>query len=119
MTRRSCALGCGLWVLVMTVPALAFLLAAQRELNWSRGPGGLVQDRVFYIDEPQAGGLGYLSSRVVRDETAAGGPLCLKTRVVYLLWRDVEGGDQNVDYCQCYTRDTEMFQLTAATCPGE
>jgi hypothetical protein len=119
MTARSCALGCGLWLLVMAVPALAFWLAVQRELSWTRGPGGLVQDRLFYIDEPRAGGLGYLAARVIQDQTATGGPLCVRTRVTYWLWRDVEGGDQNADFCQCYTRAAAAFQLTAAACPGE
>lgn len=120
MTPRSCALGCGLWLAVMAVPILACLLATQNELAWSRGPGGLVQDRVFVINEPGAAGLGYLAARVVSDATAEAGVLCLRTTVVYLLWRNAEGGDQNVAYCQCYTRGADgVFALAADSCPGD
>lgn len=119
MTARSCALGCGLWLLVMAGPALAFWLATQRELAWTRGPGGLVLDRVFYLNEPDAGGLGYQAARLVQDQTAAGGPVCVRTHVAYLLWRNTGGGSQDADYCQCYTRAAEAYQLTAAACPGE
>lgn len=120
MTPRSCALGCGLWLAVMAVPFLAFVLAARNEFAWSRGPGDLVQDRLFVINEPGAAGLGYLAARPVSDATAEGGPLCLRTTVVYFLWRNAEGGDPNVVYCQCYTRAVDgAFELAANSCPGD
>lgn len=117
MTPRSCALGCGLWLLVMAVPALAFWLALQRELSWTRGPGGLVQDRIFYVDEPAAAGLGYLAARLT--PAAAGGQVCVRTRVLYLLWRNTEGVEQNTAYCQCYTRAAAAYEPAAETCPGD
>lgn len=120
MTPLGCALGCGAWLAVMAVPLLAFVLATQNELTWSRGPAGLVQDKVFVINEPGASGLGYQAARLVGGEAAAGGPICLRTTVVYLLWRNDEGGDPNVSYCQCYTRAADgALVLAAAACPGD
>jgi hypothetical protein len=120
MTPRSCALGCGLWLVVMALPVLALWLATQRELSWSRGPGGLVQDRVFLVDEPDAAGLGYLTARVARDDTATGGPVCVRTQVAYLLWRNLAAEDPSAVFCQCYTQaGNGTLELAATTCPGE
>ncbi|MBP7693489.1 MAG: hypothetical protein KA764_16320 [Anaerolineales bacterium] len=116
MSRRGCVLGCGAWLLLMALPLLALWLAVQREVVWTRGPAGLEQDRVFYLDEPQAGGLGYLAARVVRD---AAGQVCVQTRVTYWLWRSAEAGDPAAAYCQCYTRAAGGLELSADPCPGE
>jgi len=102
MTPASCALGCGLWLIIMLIPAVAFTFAAQGELKWTRGPNDLVEDRLFLVNEARASGLGYFSSRVTRDESGAGGPVCVQTSVAYWLWRNEEGSDQNTRYCQCY-----------------
>ncbi len=117
VTARGCALGCGLWLLLLLLPALAFWLYAQREIVWARGPGGLVQDKVFYVDQPDAAGLGYLSARLAA-EPAAAGPVCVRTRVVYWLWRTAETASPAADYCQCYTQAADVWELSAATCPG-
>jgi hypothetical protein len=103
MTPRSCALGCLIWLAVMAVPALIFYLALQGELDWRRGPGNLEEDRLFVINEPGASGLGYLASRLADD--AASDAVCVRTTVTYLLWRNDEGGEQNVSYCACYARN--------------
>ena len=119
MTPRSCALGCGLWLALMALPALVFWLAVQREISWTRGPAGLEQDKLFLVDEPQAAGLGYAAARVLSAETPAGDQVCVRTRVVYWLWRNAEGGDPAAAYCQCYTRAAGALELSALTCPGE
>lgn len=119
MTPRSCALGCGLWLALMAVPALVLWLGVQREIVWARGPGGLEQDRLFLVSEDQAAGLGYLAARVVRDEGSAGGPVCVRTSVAYWLWRNDAGGQANALYCQCYTPAPSGWALNASTCPGE
>lgn len=119
MSWRACGLGCGAWLLLLALPLLALWLAVRREVAWTRGPAGLEQDRVFYLAEPAAGGLGYLAARVVRDDPAAGGPLCVRTRVTYWLWRSAEAGDPNTEYCQCYTRAAGGLELAADPCPGE
>lgn len=119
MTRTGCALGCAAWLAVMLVPALAFVLATQNEIGWTRGPDGLDQDKLFLINEPDAGGLGYLAARTLPAEAAAG-QVCVRTRVVYWLWRTRETGDQSARYCQCYTRAADgALTLAASSCPGE
>jgi hypothetical protein len=118
LSRRGCALGCGLWLVIMALPVLAFVLATQNEIGWARGPGDLVQDKVFLVNEPQAGGLGFLSARVMADTGAADGEVCVRTTVAYLLWRNAEGGDPNVAFCQCYTRTADgLYQLDRSICP--
>lgn len=117
MTRTGCALGCLAWIGVMSLPVLAFILATQGELAWRRGPNNLVEDRLFLINEPEAAGLGYASARVNRDDTATAGPLCVQTRVVYLLWRNAEGQDQNTAFCECYTRSADgEYEYNGVTC---
>jgi hypothetical protein len=119
MTPASCALGCGLWLIVMALPAAAFLFAVQGELKWARGPADLVEDRLFLVNEARASGLGYVASRVTRDDSGAGGPLCVQTQVAYWLWRNEEADDPNVRYCQCYTRRSDgQYQLNGDACPG-
>jgi hypothetical protein len=113
MTPRSCALGCGLWLLVMLLPLAGLFLAVNGELAWRRGPENLEVDRLFLINEPNANGLGYEAARL----TGADG-LCLQTSVSYFLWRNAEGGNPNAMYSQRYQR-TPLGQLepTDTACP--
>jgi hypothetical protein len=118
MTPRSCALGCGLWLVIMSLPALAFLLATQGELAWRRGPNNLEEDRLFLINEPAAGGLGYLAAR--RAASPDDDLFCVRTTVSYFLWRNDAGEDPNTRFCQCYTRpSTGAYELSDRACPGE
>ncbi len=105
MTRRGCALGCLIWLVVMALPLVAFVFATQGELAWRRGPDSLIEDRLWLVDEPGMGGLAYLAARVTRDERPADGPLCVRTRVTFMLWRNLEGGDLDADFCACYAPD--------------
>ena len=120
MTPRSCALGCLIWLVVMGLPVLAFMLATWGELAWRRGLNDFEEDRVFLVSEPNAGGLGYLSARIILDQSPADGPLCVRTRVVYLLWRNDENINPNVNYCKCYLRgQAGQFELSDIACAGE
>ncbi|MGQ0601513.1 MAG: hypothetical protein ACT4QE_07435 [Anaerolineales bacterium] len=112
MTRRSCALGCGAWLLVMGLPLCAFILATQGELVWRRGPGNGEVDRVFLVNEPDASGLGYEAARL----TGPAGTVCARTTVRYFLWRNDEGVDQNADYCQCYTTNARGALQASGAC---
>jgi len=113
MTPRSCALGCGLWLLVMVLPLVGFFLAVNGELAWRRGPGNLEVDRLFLINEPNASGLGYEAARLTSGET-----FCLRTNVLYFLWRNEEGGNPNAAYGQLYQRNASgQLELTGETCP--
>ena len=108
MTRRGCALGCGLWLVVMSLPLCAFLLATQNELAWRRG---LEVDRVFLVNEPGANGFGYEATRL-----SGGGSLCARTTVRYFLWRNDEGVSQDADYCQCYSLDATGAPQVIGAC---
>lgn len=113
MTPRSCALGCGLWLVVMMLPLLAFFLAVNGELAWRRGPSNLEVDRLFLINEPGVSGLGYEAARLVGIEAP-----CLQTSVSYFLWRNDEGGNQNAAYGQRYQRNaTGQLEPTGEACP--
>jgi hypothetical protein len=102
MTRRGCLLGCLVWLVVMTLPLIALLLAVRGELAWRRGD--FVEDRVWLVrtdDLPgeEAAGLAYASTRLLPDPNAPAGRVCVRTRVTFLLWR---GASESFDYCECY-----------------
>lgn len=99
MTRRGIAVGCLIWLVVMSLPALALYLVANNEIAWRRGPNNLEVDKVFLINEPGYSGLGLESARV--SQTGPEG-VCVTTSMSYWLWRNAEGSDQNTSYCQCY-----------------
>ncbi len=99
MSGRGITLGCLIWLIVMSVPALALYLVANNEIAWRRGPLNLEVDKLFLINEPAYSGLGFESARP--SSTQADGA-CITTSVSYLLWRNAEGTDQNTSYCQCF-----------------
>ena len=91
-----------LWLGVMLTPCFAITLAAKGELEWKRGEGNL--DRVWLIQEKNQRGLGYYTERVVSDERASGGAVCVRSSARFLLW---EGATDNLnaEFCACYTAD--------------
>jgi len=92
-----------LWLTVMLTPCLAITLAIRGELEWRRGDYD--SDRVWLIQERRQRGLGYQSERVVSDERASGGPLCVRYSVRYFLWEGkIEAGANN-DFLECYETD--------------
>ncbi len=114
LTRRGCVLGCAAWLAVMALPIGLFWFAIQGEARWQRGPGGLEVDRLFVVNEPNAAGLGYEAARLT---ASAGADVCVRTRVVYWLWRNVERADPNAEYSQCYAADAAGgYTLAGAVC---
>lgn len=99
MTRSGIALGCLLWLIVMSLPMLALFLYANNEIAWRRGPQGLEVDKLFLINEPAYAGLGFETARVQGGD---GSSLCVATSVTYVFWRNDSGLDQNTAFCQCY-----------------
>src|ERR1700674_2353317 len=103
MTRRSWLLGLGIWLVIVTVPVCVVLFAIRGEVSWQRGP--FVEDRLWLVNlngvagEESASGLAYSSTRLVDSPAAAGGRLCARTHVIFLLWR---GHSEPADYCECY-----------------
>ena len=103
MTWRGCLLASGLWLIVMTVPFCALVLAVREEVAWRRGD--FVEDRLWIVrgqagpGEATASGLGYSAARVISDRRAENGSVCVRTRVYFLLWR---GESERVEFCECY-----------------
>ena len=104
MSRAGCVAAVLVWLGVMTIPFLALLLAVKGELTWRRGD--FVEDRLWLVNAESgighggANGIGYSSARVLSDHTAADGPVCVRTRVYFFLWK---GQSENVTFCDCYT----------------
>jgi len=99
LRRLAYSCGCLLWLGLLCLPLFVFVLAVQGEMNWQRGE--FASDRVWLIREVDQRGVGYSSARVIsNEEPAAGGPICVRTRVIFLLWR---GSAEPVAYCECYT----------------
>jgi hypothetical protein len=81
-----------IWLLVMSFPFVAFLLATQGELQL--GSSARNHLRLFLIQEEEADGLGLEWTR-----PSPQAPSCSRTTVSFFLW---EGEGNNVSYCQCY-----------------
>lgn len=97
-------LGCGLaavgWLAAMSLPCLIIGLAMAGELGWRRGPYN--SDRLWLIQQVDERGLGYSAERILSDRRAEGGPVCVRTRVRFFMWR---GQGDPADYCECYAPD--------------
>jgi hypothetical protein len=104
MSRAGCAAAVLVWLCVMTIPFLALWLAVKGELTWRRGE--FVEDRLWLVNAESgighggASGIGYSSTRALSGQTAADSPVCVRTRVYFLLWK---GKSENVTFCDCYT----------------
>jgi hypothetical protein len=103
MSRTGCVLSVLVWLCVMTVPFLALRLAMRGELAWRRGD--FAEDRLWLVNaetglgQGRASGIGYSATRVVSDQRAADGPVCVRTNVYFLLWK---GQGDNATFCECY-----------------
>ena len=90
------------WLFAITLPCLVFALAVRGELSWDRGEHD--RDRIWLIQEKKQKGVGYQAERMISDQSAPNGSICVHYSVRYFLW---EGSlsDQNSDYCECHTAD--------------
>ncbi len=100
-----------LWLLIMALPCFAFALAARGELGWQRGEYN--SDRVWLIQERDQKGLGYQVERIVSDQRASGGPVCVRNTAYFWLWEGA-AEDTNIDYCECLAADGTVTDLA---CP--
>lgn len=75
------------WLVVMSLPILAFSLAEKEDLRFGEGI------RLFLLHEKDAGGVGVEWKRPLRQQ-----PGCTRTTVTYLMW---EGQSENTAFCQC------------------
>lgn len=97
------------WLGVMCLPLSVFVLAVRGEMDWKRGE--FVEDRLWLIQEIEAHGLGYSSARVISNQEPVDGPVCVRTRVRFFMWKGTAGA---ADYCECYAAGTHA---PAGKCP--
>ncbi len=75
------------WLVVMSLPIIAFSLAEKGELRFGENV------RLFLLHEVDVGGVGVEWKRPLRQQ-----PSCTRTTVTYLMW---EGRSENTTYCLC------------------
>jgi hypothetical protein len=80
------------WLCVMSLPALAFILAIQGQIQMGNDVRHHL--RIFMLQDPDVQGIGIEWTRPLRRQ-----PTCSRTTVNYLLW---EGEGEDVAFCQCY-----------------
>lgn len=94
------------WLVVMLLPAFAFLLAARGQLQWGSNPQSQV--RFFMVQQSDAEGVGVEWSRPIRQLDN-----CARTSVRYLLW---EGEGESVTICRCYSSSGAVIAADEAAC---
>lgn len=82
------------FLVVMSLPIFAFVLAARGELMVGSEQGSYI--RLFMVNEDQAAGIG-----IQRVRKSAVSDDCLQGSVRYLLWEDQSQG-LGADYCTCF-----------------
>ena len=118
MTRRGCLLGVLAWLLLMTLPLFALVLAMRGEVGWRRG--AFVEDRVWLVhldNEPggeRASGLAYSATRLAARPAAGPHAICARTRVYFFLWR---GASEPADYCECFRLAPGGSYEALGSCP--
>lgn len=121
--RLGCWLLIVIWFLILLTPCGLFYLAANGEirLDHSQIPEPHAHPRLLIslISESQDRGLRIESSTIkaVGDDSQ----LCVETAVTFLLWQS-SGGNQNVQFCDCYrpAEADSAWQLDStkgAACP--
>ena len=87
-----------LWLLLMSLPVLAIVLAVRGEVKIGDDQESNI--RLFMVTEDEAKGIGF--QRVKKANAEREG--CYQTSIRYLLWEGQDSG-LNVSYCTC--RDPE------------
>lgn len=106
--RFGCSLLIAVWFVILLTPCGLFYLAANGEirLDHSQVPDPHAHPRLLIslIGESDDRGLRIEHSTIQAaiNETA----LCVDTSVTFLLWES-SGGNQNVQFCDCYLRSDE------------
>ncbi len=87
-----------IWVILMSLPIIAFVLATRGELGV--GDAGESGFRLFLLNDPDLQGIGIERRRQLDREDN-----CLESTLNYILW---EGENDNLDitFCQCFDEDT-------------
>lgn len=90
--RLGCLLFIMVWVVGISLPFVAFALAAKGEIRLGGAERAI---RIFVVRGEENEGVG-----VARQRPLPRNPSCYKTNVTYLMWR---GQGENATYCSCHT----------------
>lgn len=105
-----------LWILLVSFPVVAFLLATQGQIEIGDASGGI---RLFLLQDADNRGLGFQWTRSY-DNPNPGSQIsadCARTTLRYFLW-DGDASGQNLDYCQCTDPQTgQSLPVDACTLP--
>jgi hypothetical protein len=96
-----------LWLFLLSLPALAFILAAQGQIQI--GNEGNNHLRIFLLQERSAEGVGFELVRPISVDLP-----CSQTTIRYLMW---EGEPENVTFCHCLDLQTgSALPATSGRC---
>ena len=103
------------WLILVTAPLVAFILAARGQIQVGEGPRRYV--RIFLVQEEDAKGVGLEWVRPVSGQPAAGQPACSTGSLTYFTW---EGEGQDGYFCQCYDpASDEVTSVTQQACQSQ
>ena len=97
-----------LWLLVISLPLIAVILATQGEIQLGSQQSGQYV-RLFLIQESEQEGVGLEWSR------AASADACQQGSTVYLMW---EGAGENARYCTCFDENGSVISSIPGPCPA-
>lgn len=92
-----------LWLIFVTFPVVAFLLATQGEIELGDSSSGL---RLFLLQDSDSQGLGFQWTRPYEAGGDVAAATCTRTTLRYILWQG-DDSQQNTDYCQCFDAQTQ------------
>ena len=98
------------WVLVISMPTLAVVLAARGQVQVGSDAGR--QLRLFHIQEVESEGVGVEWKRPFPQSTSPG-QTCSQTNISYLLWK---GKGENTHFCQCVDTTTGQTITQTQSC---
>ncbi len=104
--RLGCALALLFWFAVLMMPCALFYLAARGEIRLEQRqapqPHAHPLLLIALVSEAEDRGLRIERSWIAGSQLDDNS-LCVETAVSFLLW-EASGGNQNVSFCDCYTR---------------
>jgi hypothetical protein len=114
--RAGCLLAILAWLILVSFPVIAFLLATQGQIQIGDSSSGL---RLFLLQDSDNQGLGLQWTRPYNNPGAVhqSPNECNRTSLRYFLWEG-DSADQNSDYCQCLDSQTQQpLPTNACTLP--
>ena len=99
-----------LWIVILSVPLLALLLATRGQLQWQRG--NFSGDRIWLLSNNKQAGVAWEARRLTSQ---APDRACVTTRVSFLVWRGLADG-LYAEYCDCYDLPAAEPLVATGTC---